>query len=243
MTRSKLLFLLSTSAVALGTTIALSSAIAPREAKARGSAQQLEIASIHWEYNATANDLGVHVSLDGEDWKQLEITNPDNKVIFTVKGGGPYRQLGMTELFFEGAEPALDEFPLQDLLDLFPEGEYEFEGTTVDNTIIEGSSFFTHAIPDGPHVSATVGAGHSIRISWTAVSAPPPGFPDEPIHVVSYQVLVPETLDVIVPSTVLSLTLPAEYAAALQPGVHPFEVLAIDASGNQTTSEGSFVTH
>src|SRR6185503_13324127 len=125
---------------------------------------------------------------------------------------------------------------------LFPEGVYEFKGKTVDNTVIEGASRFTHAIPDGPHVSATV-TGGSVRISWTAVSAPPPGFPDEPIHVVSYQVLVPETLDVIVPSTVLSLTLPTEYVAALRSGEHPFEVLAIDASGNQTTSEGTFVTH
>jgi hypothetical protein len=89
----------------------------------------------------------------------------------------------MTELFFEGAEPALDEFPLQDLLDLFPEGEYEFDGTTVDNTSIGGTALFTHAIPDGPHATATV-TGNSVRISWTPVSAPPPGFPDETIDVV-----------------------------------------------------------
>ena len=242
MTRSKFAFLFTSAALALGTATLLASAATAPRMQGVGGDVQLSIATIHWEYNATKNDLGVHVSLDGEDWKQLKIKNPDGKVIFNVKGGGPYKQLGMTELFFEGAEPSLDEFPLQDLLDLFPEGEYEFEGKTVQNEDIEGTSQFSHAIPDGPHVSVAVGANNSIRISWTAVTAPPPGFPREPIHVVAYQVLVPETLDIIVPASVLSLTLPPEYVASLSPGVYPFEVLAIDQSGNQTTNdEGSFV--
>jgi hypothetical protein len=80
-------FLLSTS-IAVGATLALVSA-ARHTASARAEIP-LEIASIHWEYNATANDLGVHVALDGEDWRQLSITNPDGKVLFQVKGGGPY---------------------------------------------------------------------------------------------------------------------------------------------------------
>ena len=237
MSRAKLAFPFLSAVAALGATIALTS-VAHRP---RAPQQQLEIAKIRWEYNSSANDLGVHVSLDGEDWKELAITNPNNKVIFQVKGGGPYRELGLTELFFEGAEPTLDEFPLEDLLALFPEGEYLFQGKTVDNEFIGGTAEFSHAIPDGPHVSATVGSG-SVVIHWTAVTAPPPGFPDEPIHVVSFQVLVPETLDVIVPASVHSLTLPPEYVATLEPGEHDFEVLAIDQSGNQTITEGTFET-
>src|SRR5262245_59202247 len=77
---------------------------------------QLEISRIYWEYNASADDLGVHVSLDGEDWKTLKITDPNGHRLFDVRGAGPYAQLGLTELFFEGAEPTLSEFPLQDLL-------------------------------------------------------------------------------------------------------------------------------
>src|SRR5215510_10952245 len=98
----------------------------------------LEISKILIEYNSTANDLGFHVSLDGEDWKSLKIVNPNGRTIFDVQGQGPYKVLGMTELFFEGAEPSLDEFPLDDLLALFPEGDYEFEGRTVDGTEIGG---------------------------------------------------------------------------------------------------------
>src|SRR6185503_14048981 len=83
--------------------------------------KKLEISRIYWEYNSSANDLGVHVSLDGEDWRKLKIINPAGRTIFEVEGRGPYRMLGMTELFFEGAEPNLDDFPLENLLARFPE--------------------------------------------------------------------------------------------------------------------------
>src|SRR6185369_1619561 len=108
---------------------------APRECRA--AEVPFKIAKIYWEYNASANDLGVHVSLDGEDWRALKIVNPKRRSIFEVEGRGAYRELGMTELFFEGAEPSLDEFPLADLLARFPEGEYEITGRTADGKDIE----------------------------------------------------------------------------------------------------------
>jgi hypothetical protein len=36
------------------------------------------------------------------------------------------------------------------------------------------------------------------------------------------------------------VTLPPEFASSLGAGEHAFEVLAIDASGNQTITEGTF---
>jgi hypothetical protein len=205
----------------------------------RGNEVQLSESRIYWEYNSSADDLGVHVSLDGEDWKQLKITNPNDRVLFAVGGFGPYREFGMTELFFEGAEPSLSEVPLADLLARFPEGEYEFEGMTVDNKPIEGEAEFSHAIPDGPDVFATLGANNLLRIDWTAVTAPPPGFPNLPINVVAYQVIV-EEFQVTVPSSVLSVTVPPEFVGALVAGNHQFEVLAIEANSNQTLTEGYF---
>ena len=170
----------------------------------------------------------------------LEIENPNERVLFKVKGFGPYKSLGMTELFFEGAEPALDEFPLEELLALFPEGKYDFSGFTVDGEEIEGVDTFTHAIPDGPDVSAQI-AGDFLRISWSAVTSTPPGFPVKPIHIVSYEVIVDPGFDVFVPGDVFSLTISPEFVASLEPGEHPFEVLALEASGNQTLTEGTFV--
>src|SRR5262245_60053325 len=79
-------------------------------------------ARIYIEYNASANDLGFHVSLDGENWKTLKISNPSGVKVFEVTGLAGYAQLGLTELFFEGAEPTLDTFPLAQLLALLPGG-------------------------------------------------------------------------------------------------------------------------
>ena len=63
-------------------------------------AAKFEESRLYIEYNSTDNDLGFHVSLDGEDWKTLKIFNPNGTVIFDLQGAGPYKQLGMTELFF-----------------------------------------------------------------------------------------------------------------------------------------------
>jgi hypothetical protein len=204
------------------------------------AAQKFEVARLYIEYNSSANDLGFHVALDGEDWKSLEIVNPRGKTIFDVHGGGPYAELGLTELFFEGAEPTLDEVPLDELLAKFPEGKYKFIGTTVDGERIARRATFTHAVPAGPVVSSQVN-GNTIVISWTPVTTAPPGFPVTSIQVVGYQVLV-DPLDVTLPATSTQLTLPPEFVESLEAGEHPFEVLAIDVSGNQTITEGSFVT-
>jgi hypothetical protein len=206
---------------------------------------------IYIEYNASANDLGYHVTLDGEDWTRLKIKNPNNKVIFNVQGKGPYKDLGMTELFFEGAEPSLFDFPLADLLALFPEGEYNFKGRTADGEKITGISTLSHAVPAGPDVSAsddTVGTGNVLVIRWdpvTTVATDPAGgtFPDLPINVVAYQVIVEDfllTIPATVPPAPMSVAVPPEYIATLPSGTIPFEVLAIDQSGNQTLTEGTF---
>ena len=239
MMRFRPVLLLAGAVAAIGLTIGLSSA-APSGPKSKPADMPLEIAKIHWEYNATAQDLGVHVALDGEDWKKIKITNPDGKVLFNGEGPRALQAARPDRAVLRGRGAGPQRVPARGPARLFPEGTYTFAGKTVDNANIGGTSEFTHAIPDGPVVSSTVGPGTAVQISWTAVTSPPPGFPDEPIDVVSYQVLVPETLDIIVPSTVLSLTLPPEYSAALGSGDHPFEVLAIDVSGNQTTSEGTF---
>ncbi len=199
----------------------------------------LAIARIYWEYNSSANDLGVHVFLDGEDWKRMKIVNPNGSRIFQVTGSGAYATLGMTELFFEGAEPSLDEVPLDELLALFPEGEYEFEGLTVDGGEIEGTANLTHAIPAGPAVSALVGANDLLVISWDPVTGPPPGFPDRPIEIVGYQVIV-GSFQVTVPGSATSVTVSPEFVGSLGSGTHPFEVLAIDAGGSQSITEGTF---
>ncbi|MDQ4148030.1 MAG: hypothetical protein M3120_10215 [Pseudomonadota bacterium] len=221
----------------LATLIALIAVANCPEAWAR---TELEVAKVFFEFNSSDNDLGVHVFLDGEDWNQLSIVNPEGRTIFEVEGKGPYENLGLTELFFEGAEPSLDDVPLGELLDLFPEGVYRFQGRTVDQDTIHGTALLTHAIPAGPNVFATLGSNNFLMISWDAVTNPPEGFPAEPINIVAYQVIVGE-FQVTVPSTTFSVTVPPEFVESLDPGEHEFEVLAIEAGGNQTITIGSFV--
>jgi hypothetical protein len=225
--------------VAFSLLVTGSTAWAKTKAKKK-STTSFDIARVFFEYNSSANDLGVHVFLDGEDWKRLRIVNPNGRTIFEVEGKGPYRELGLTELFFEGAEPNLGDVPLEELLEQFPAGEYRLIGRTVDNEQIVGTATLTHAIPAGPaNVTAVLSPPDSLVISWDAVTGPPPGFPAEPINVVGYQVIV-GAFQVTVPATQLSVTVPPEFVASLASEEHDFEVLAIDVGGNQTITESSF---
>lgn len=227
--RKRLLYVLLLGAIALGLTVP-------------SWAAKFPIARLYIEYNDSARDLGFHVSLDGEDWKLLKIVNPAGNTIFEVTGKGPYEQLGMTELFFEGAEPSLDEFPLAQLLALFPEGRYPMIGETVGGARIASTATLTHAIPDGPSVFAEVVDDETVIIHWEAVTAPPEGFPDRRIQIAGYQIIV-DPFQVTLPASSREVTLPKEFVESLGPGVHPFEVLAIEVGGNQSITEGTFETN
>jgi len=197
------------------------------------------IAKVFFEYNSTPNDLGVHIFLDGEDWTELKIVNPKGRTIFEVAGKAPYKELGLTELSFEGAEPNLADVPLAELLDRFPAGNYQLVGKMVDGKRIVGTATLTHAIPAGPtNVLAQIN-GNSLIISWALVTGPPAGFPNVPINIVGYQVIV-GAFQVTVPASITSVTVSPEFVESLASGQQPFEVLAIEAGGNQTITEGFF---
>ncbi len=198
-------------------------------------------ARIYIEYNSSANDLGFHVSLDAEDWETLRILDPAGTEIFFVEGKGGYVGLGLTELFFEGAEPSLDEFLLSQLLARFPEGKYTFIGVTVGGTQLMSKPTLSHAVPAGPAVSAEVN-GDTVVIRWEPVTGPADILPDKSVTIVGYQVIV-GAFQVTLPASSTAVTLPPEFVRSLGGGKQAFEVLAIDISGNQTITEGSFQAH
>lgn len=210
---------------------------APGAATPAGAAK-FTVARIYIEYNSSANDLGFHVALDGEDWRSLRILDPGGRSIFEVVGKGGYTNLGLTELFFEGAEPTLDDVPLGVLLGLFPAGRYTFAGTTVDGLRITATARLSHAVPRGPVVAAEVG-DDGVVIHWEPVTAAPAGFPEQAIDVVGYQVIV-GSFQVTLPATSTGVTVPEEFVASLGRGEHDFEVLAIEAGGAQSITEGTF---
>ena len=170
------------------------------------------------------NDLGVHVFLDGEDWTGLRIVSPDGARSSRSRAGDPTGTSVSPSCSSRGAEPSLADVPLEELLGRFPAGEYTLIDRTVDGQRIEGTATLTHAIPGGPsNVAAALTPPATLVISWEAVTGPPAGFPNEPINIVGYQVIV-DTFQVTVPAVQRSVTVSPEFVASLSSGAHTFEV-------------------
>jgi hypothetical protein len=211
-----------------------------------------DIARIIIEFNATDEDVGVQVLLDGGSYKRLEIFRPDGRKVLDLEAKRSLRKQGLTELFFESSEPSLADVPLEQFLARFPEGEYEFQGEGIDGIGLEGEATFTHVIPAGPFLispeeDAVVDPNNTVII-WEPVTDTITGSAD--IDIVGYQVIVeredPRRLfgvrvfNADVPASITSVTVSPEF---LEPDAeYDFEVLAIEAGGNQTISSSSFTT-
>lgn len=209
------------------------------------------ITKIIIEVNASAGDAGIQISVDAGGWERLLVFDPDGQKIFDVRGSGSVGKQGVTELFFESAEPSFEEQTLEELFARFPEGNYTFRGTTVDGKTLNGRARLRHNIPAGPEIvfpaeGEALDPDEPVVISWEPVTDP---FPDTDLAVdtVGYQVIVervkPQPLlvySVTLPASVTEVTVSPEFLEANAD--YNFEVLAIEASGNQTITEGFFVT-
>jgi hypothetical protein len=211
---------------------------------------ELEDTRLKFELNATDQDAGVQVFLDGEPWEQMKIFDPNGRLIFRSSAKASIGETGLTELFMESSEPELSELPLEELLERFPAGEYRFEGRGVDGERLVGTAVLTHDLPDGPTLVSPIEGDPAqdpanTTVVWEPV-APPNGSP-----IIGYQVIVedPETgltalpkviLDVMMPPTATSLAVPPGF---LMPDTeYEWEVLAIEQGGNQTLSSSAFTT-
>jgi hypothetical protein len=207
------------------------------------------------EHNASAEDTGFQGFVDGDPWNRLTVTSPDGEAVLQVKAVGRLETLGMTELFFETQEPANAEVPIEEVLSHLPEGMYEFEGRSIEGQEVEGEATLSHAIPSGPEIvepaDGSVVDPAAAVVTWNPVTTTITGSTE--VEIVAYEVIVeldaelPPTagfsntnLDIHVPPQVTSLTIPPEFLA---PGTsYKFEVLALEANGNQTITEGTFET-
>ena len=212
-------------------------------------------ADIFFEFNSTPRDLGVHVSLDAESWKQLRIQAPNGQAIIDVSPRGNLGRVGLTELFFEGEEPSLVEVPFREFLKKVPAGTYTFLGTTTENQPLRSTDRLTTDIPcpvpiltprEGEEVPA-----NDLIVRWRAN----PGVynPDtqrcdatKEVELVGYQVIVEITNEARGINRHLIADLPASSRqlsitpgfirddAQLQGTEFLIEVLAIADSGNKT---------
>ena len=108
------------------------------------------VAEVFFELNNTDGDLGIHSLIDGDPWKRLSIEGADERRLLNIGVRGRLRRQGLTELFFESAEPPFDELPPARFFRRFPEGTYEIEGVTLEGLELESETMVTHAMPAPP---------------------------------------------------------------------------------------------
>ena len=228
-------------------------------AATEGDEIPFSVAQVFFELNDTDGDLGIHALIDGDPWKRLSIESPDEREILEIRLKSRLRRQGLTELFFESAEPTFDELAPQRFFRRFPEGEYEVEGVTLEGEELESVAIITHLVPspvanlavngtlvpddcdDGP--PAIVSA--PVLVTWDPVtlSHPDLGRTNEPISVNRYQVVIeredpPYTMTADLASDATSFSLPT---GIINPGDEiKIEVLVREESWNQTGTESCF---
>lgn len=215
-----------------------------------GDELEFEEAWFNIEFNSTDEDLGVRGFVDGDPWKEVEIKDPNGRTIANIWAKKSLADQGFAELFFESGEPTLEDVPIATFLGRFPEGTYEFEGETTNGEEIEGEAEFTHAIPCPPVTELNrrvirwddseqiVDTDNTPNADDEVVCIDPPERYEYEID--GYEVIV-EGIDSGGEDTELSVKLPADADRLRVPRqvgtITKYEVLRIEASGNQTITE------
>ncbi len=239
---------------------------------------EFDEAKVLIEINGTDGDVGFHAKFDADAWYNVQMHDPEDRKIFQEKAFGPLKTQGLTENFFESAEPLCVPDPedeeelvvaLAEFLDRFPAGDYILSGKNNENEFLSGSVELTWNIPAAPDIDATddeefVSAddvviewaegdtlggkcddddlvadgiipapGDVAEVGWEVVVEPDCDIDFEPERVFSVQ-LPPGETSVTVPEEFLESYLDEDCSE------FKFEVGAIEASGNQTFSEGGF---
>ena len=110
-----------------------------------------DVAEVFFELNDTDGDLGIHALIDGDAWKRLRIEDKNERRLLSVKVRGRLRRQGLTEIFFESAEPTFDELPAPTFFSRFPEGTYEISGRTLEGDELKSETEITHRMPAPPN--------------------------------------------------------------------------------------------
>lgn len=214
------------------------------------------------ELNDTDGDIGFHALIDGGPWKSLDIKAPNGRVLLGIRNKSALQKQGLTELFFESAEPTFDEVSPEEFFRRFPEGNYSVGARTLEGERLRSVLPFSHIMPAPPGLYGLMVSGipfgqdcdahvpviaEPAVISWQPVrmSHPEIGRPNEPIDVAYYEVVVEQedlelTVSVLLPSDQTSFTVPAEFLALGEE--FKYEVLVREENNNQTATESCFTT-
>ena len=211
-------------------------------------------AEIFLELNNTDGDLGIHGSVDGGPWASLEIEGPNDRPLLGIVSRGRLRAQGMTQLFFESAEPTFDELAPSEFFRRFPEGKYEIEGHTQDGRTFEATAVLSHVLAAPPKiaVSGTPAAEECevsvplvatpVVIDWDPVTTSHPEIGKSgAVQISRYQVFVEREgvkLSLDLPPSVTEFRVPSGVIAL--GAQFKFEVIARTRTGNNTAVESCF---
>lgn len=188
-------------------------------------------AEVFFEFNTTANDLGLQIFLDAQGWKKVRVSDPRTHEIVQIMAEGSLSELGITELRFESAEPSPAE-----VLAMFPPGDYEFRGRTVEGDRLVSEATLSHDFLSAPSFSPSNGDvvdPNNTVVTWSAPGA-------ERVEIILENADLGHVFDVIVSGSITSLNVPPQF---LRPGTeYKIEILAIAENGNRTIVESTFVT-
>ena len=243
-----------------GTALALSS-----QAGHGQNGPEFEVAQIYFELNDTDGDLGIHGLIDGDAWKSLEIEGPGEQELMNVWLRTSLRKQGLTEFFFESAEPPFDEVSPETFLRRFKPGIYEIEAVTLDGVEYEEEARVSHVLA-GPPRNVTVNGKPAasncdgdlpvvsgpVTIDWAPVtmSHPTIGTRNVPVSVTQYQFVceidrdgrVPDEVifSVTLPASRTQFTCPAEVTSLSVDGEVKYEIITKLDNNNQTAIESCF---
>ena len=135
------------------------------------SSVPFEVASVHFEQNATDGDVEVVFKVQGgnDGLAKLVVVSPDGRKVidFTAPDA---TTLGIRQFSFESPEPA----DTNKLKAAYPEGVYTFEGVTSAGAKLHGKSTLNHQLPATasflrPLPEAEGMDTENLEIRWTPV--------------------------------------------------------------------------
>ena len=226
---------------------------------ARAWAAEFSQAELFFELNDTDGDLGIHASIDGGPYVRLEIEDPQGRTILVVTAQGRLAKQGLTQLFFESAEPPFDELPAAAVLPPVPRGGVRDRGhhERRGRDRGDGAAQPRAGSPGVRHSGRRAAGGGELRrgqptVGFSGRARPHRLGPGDtshptigksgPVEIVRYQFFVEQgafKLGLDLPPDVTEFQVPS--AVARTGRRVKFEIIARTATGNNTAVENCFV--
>jgi hypothetical protein len=133
--------------------------------------KEFDVATVHFEQNATDGDVEAVFEAVGSDegLAELSITAPDGQIVVDSKSPAQ-KSMGIREFHFESPEPT----DVPAVKKAFPEGNYTFRATTASGERLESKATLSHSLPpttalDVPAMDAKSVSAKNLIIKWRPV--------------------------------------------------------------------------